>query len=522
MANKNLFQSVRGRLLPRANVANEAGGLAYALSPEQALAQYAATGCLNGTFYADASLQLAKVIELSRKVDPLFVAKTAVYCRERGHMKDMPALLATVLAQREVALLEQVFDRVIDNGKMLRNFVQMVRSGVTGRKSLGSAPRRMVREWFAVRSPERVFRASVGQSPSFADILKMVHPRPDSAERAALYGWLIGRDCDSAVLPASVKAFEAFKRGESAVVPDVPFQMLTSLGLSREAWGEIARQAPWQMTRMNLNTFARHGVFEDERLVQQVADRLRDEEAIRRARVFPYQLLAAFKNANNAVPRAVVNALQDAMEIATGNVPQLPGRIVVCPDVSGSMHAPVTGYRRGSTSNVRCVDVAALVAASFLRRNPETEILPFESDVVPVRLNARDSVMTNAEKLASLPCGGTNCSSPLRLLADTGSEVALVVFVSDYESWVDSPLHGRFGGTPTETMRQWARVKTRNPRARMVCIDIQPYGHAQAPEREDILNIGGFSDQVFELVSRFAKGELGADHWVGVINAVEL
>ena len=154
------------------------------------------------------------------------------------------------------------------------------------------------------------------------------------------------------------------------------------------------------------------------------------------------------------------------MEIAIRNVPRLCGKIAVCPDVSGSMHSAVTGHRAGATSQVRCVDVAALVAAAFLRQNPDTEVLPFENDVVPVRLNPRDSVMSNAEKLANLPCGGTNCSAPLRLLAETQSAVDLVIFVSDNESWIDTPRHGHFGGSATETMKQWSRVKARNPRAR--------------------------------------------------------
>lgn len=37
MANKNLFASIVGRLLPKADVVNEAGGRAYAFSPEHAL-----------------------------------------------------------------------------------------------------------------------------------------------------------------------------------------------------------------------------------------------------------------------------------------------------------------------------------------------------------------------------------------------------------------------------------------------------------------------------------------------------
>jgi 60 kDa SS-A/Ro ribonucleoprotein len=63
-------------------------------------------------------------------------------------MKEMPALLCAILAARNPTLLACIFGRVIDDGKMLRNFVQIIRSGVTGRKSLGSAPKRLVRSWF--------------------------------------------------------------------------------------------------------------------------------------------------------------------------------------------------------------------------------------------------------------------------------------------------------------------------------------------------------------------------------------
>ena len=55
-----------------------------------------------------------------------------------------------------------------------------------------------------------------------------------------------------------------------------------------------------------------------------------------------------------------------------------------------------------------------------------------------------------------------------------------------------------------------------------MCIDIQPSATTQAPDRPDILNVGGFSDAVFELVAAFARGGLGPDHWVGVIDALAL
>src|SRR5215510_2103330 len=157
MANKTLFKSLAGELLPATDALNEENAPAYALLSKHRLAQYAATGCLNRTFYADAGDQLAQVLELCAQIDAEFIAKTAIFCRERGHMKDMPALLCAVLSVKDRALLARVFPRVIDNAKMLRNFVQIMRSGVVGRKSLGTAPKRLVCEWLDARDPATLF-----------------------------------------------------------------------------------------------------------------------------------------------------------------------------------------------------------------------------------------------------------------------------------------------------------------------------------------------------------------------------
>ena len=517
--NKNLFQTVKGMFTPPTDTLNEAGGTAYKLSPKAALAQYAATGCFNHTFYAGAGEQLEKVLELAKECDAEFVAKTAIYAREKGFMKDMPALLVAVLSTKDKAIFERTFPRVIDNGKMLRNFVQIMRSGVVGRKSLGSLPKRMVREWFETRRAESIFKQSIGQSPSFADVLKMVHPKPKDVEKEALYGYFIGREINADKLPEIVKSFERFKNGDVSEVPNVPFQMLTALPISTKEWTQIARNAAWQMTRMNLNTFQRHGVFTDAEMVELIANRLRDREAIKRAKVFPYQLLTAYKmaEANAEIPRQICEALQDAMEIAIENVPEINGKVYVFPDVSGSMSSAITGFRPGATSTVRCIDVAALVAAAMLRKNPTAEVLPFENSVVKVQLNPRDSVMTNAQKLAAIGGGGTNCSAPLYALNAKKASGDVLIYVSDNESWMDS---NRAWNSGTETMKQWNEFKSRNKEAKLVCIDIQPNAHTQAKDRADILNIGGFSDQVFTLVSEFAGGNLTAEHWVGVIEKV--
>jgi 60 kDa SS-A/Ro ribonucleoprotein len=520
MANRNLFRSLVGKLVPATSASNEAGGPAYEMTPKQALAQYVATGCLNATYYASAEDQLEKVLALSAKVDSDFLAQLAVFARESAWMKDAPALLCAVLSTRSPEHLAKVFPRVIDNGKMLRNFVQIVRSGAVGRKSLGTLPKRLVREWLAARDGTALFRASVGNQPSLADVIKMVHPKPADRARQTLYGYLIGKEVDEAELPEIVRQFEAYKaEGDKATrrVPDVPFEMLTALDLGRDEWVAIARNASWQMTRMNLNTFARHGVFEVDGMADLVASRLASPEAVAKARVFPYQLLVAYASAGARVPTAVRESLQDAMEIAIANVPRIEGKVFVCPDVSGSMSSPVTGHRKGATTAVRCIDVAALAAAAIVRANPKTEVVPFEQKVVRVDLNPRDSVMTNAQKLASIGGGGTNCSAALEALNERKAKGDLVVFVSDNESWAD-PKRGR----GTALMAEWSRFRQRSPNAKLACVDIQPNATTQAAESTDVLNVGGFSDEVFNVLSAFASGKLGADHWLSRIEEVTL
>lgn len=517
MANRTLFSSLVGALIPKATARNLEGAPAYERPPEQALAQYAATGCLNATFYADARDQLTRALALAEKVSPDLVAKTAIYSRERGQMKDMPALLLAVLSRRDPRLMDRVFDRVVDSGRMVRTFVQIVRSGETGRKSLGSAPKRCVRRWLDQRTDAALVAASVGGAPSLADIVRIVHPRPQSREREVLYGYFLGRRVDPEGLPESLRAFEAFKTGRQREVPDVPFQLLTGLDLDVHAWRAIARQAPWQMTRMNLNTFARHGVFGDPALVDLVSDRLRDAAEIARARVLPYQVLAAARFLSPEVPAGIRQALDDAMDAATANVPAIDGHVYICPDVSGSMESALTGFRRGATTTIRCVDVAGLIASALLRQNRTAEVLPFSWGVRRHQLSAREGVLTNTARLAALLGGGTSVSAPLRRLNARKATGDLVVIVSDNQSWVDAS--GRRG---TATMREWNVFRARNPQAKLVLMDLQPHGTTQALDREDVLNVGGFSDQVFSLVADFAAGRLLDDHWVGAINAVEL
>lgn len=534
MSNKNLFSTqkknkstVSAKVTLKPNTVNEAGGVAYKLSDKAALAQYAMTGCFNGTYYVSDKEQLKTALELANKVEPRFVAKLAVYARQKGLMKDMPAFLAAVVASKDPELLGQIFDRVIDSPKMLRNFVQVLRSGATGRKSLGTRPKKLVQKYLENLNDEQLFKADVGNDPSLQDIIKLVHPRPTSKQRSALYGYLLDKEYNKKDLCSLAKEFETFKKELGGEIPDVPFQMLTALPLTDKHWKQIAENATWNQVRMNLNTFARHNVLADSKMVNALATKLADPELVKRSKTFPYQLFTAYLNVDSTIPAKLTNALQDAADASLDNIPELDGKVYVMVDTSGSMGSAVTGNRGTVTTKMRCVDVAALFAAAILRKNPETVIVPFDTQVhVGHRFNPRDSIMTNAKTLASFGGGGTNCSAALEYVNRQYGKGDLVIYVSDNESWVDSGKGntGLFGyrRNSTATMAEWNKFKARNPNAKLVCIDIQPNTSTQAHDRDDILNVGGFGDQVFDVVARFAELGNNKDLWIKTIEDVKL
>lgn len=515
MANKSLFSAALAKIFPRTDTVNHAGGTAYSFEPEARLAQLVATGTLHDTVYTSAQAQIQDVLEALRTVDPLFVAKAAVYARRAGAMKDMPALLTAYLTIADPDLAVRTFHRVMTSGRMIRTFVQIMRSGQIGRTSLGSRPKRLVQQWLEGASMRDLMAAATGSDPSLADIVRMVHPKPQDLTRQAFYGWLLGKPYDVAALPQEILLFERWKQDRALPLPPVPFEWLTAFPLTAGQWTECAGRMGWQALRMNLNTLARHGVFETQEAVDSIAARLSDPAALKGVRPQPYQVMTALSQLDGSVPLKIHAALEQALERSLEGVPALQGRIVVCPDVSGSMQNPLTGYRKGATTVVRCVDVAALITAAILRKNRFARVIPFEQTVVSLALSPRDRVAVNAAKLAEVGGGGTCVSAPLELLNRERSPVDLVIIVSDNESWIDPQRYGA-----TATMAEWATLKRRCPQAKLICIDLTPYASTQAPDRQDILNVGGFSDDVFTVMTRFLSVS-GVD-WPGLIRQCEV
>ena len=235
--------------LPRADAVNEAGGRAYKLEPKHALAQVAATGTFGNAFYSTATTQLDEVLKLIDEVDDnQYLAKLALYAREKAFMKDMPAALLVALSVRDTELMHRVFDRVVDNGRVLRTVFQMIRSGQfksksgTVRTGLSSSVQRAFQRWLNNASVGKLLSASIGNDPSLRDILRMARPTPKDNARRAMFGWLTDKTVEKwapateADLPAEVQSLIAYRNSESEEA-----QALIAGGLEGVRWDLLVR-----------------------------------------------------------------------------------------------------------------------------------------------------------------------------------------------------------------------------------------------------------------------------------------
>ena len=262
-----------------------------------------------------------------------------------------------------------------------------------------------------------------------------------------------------------------------------------------------------------------------EEMVEFVAGRVADADEIRSARQFPYQYLAAYLNADDGLPQTIKEALGAAAEIACGNVPELPGPVVIGLDVSGSMefagHGPprprrneqdslrrrggaVRGGHPAPQPGQRCHSVR-YVRVCDDGRGKESILEPG---------GAAGEVRRRRHELFAAVARGDQ-----RFRDQTVRRLR----AGQRQRKLDRRRPPRFDGGDDgvaglrATTRRGCR---RHRRPKLVCIDLQPYATTQAPERADILNVGGFSDAVFGVVSGFLSGD--ASRFVKEVEMIEV
>lgn len=499
---------------------NHAAAITYERSLREQVVQVLSTSTLGDTFYVTGEKLRTETLEVltkARRECPAFLARALVWARNHGMMRKVPILGLVVLSAGGSAtkrLFQQVFPLVILTPDDLREFIrECVLGKIPGRKGLGGMTVPSVRAWLAGISEYHALKygSSVSKGVTLRDAIRMSHPKPQSAEIAETFAWLVrgksGLGENQDTLP-QIRAFEQLKQATTEeeqvrLVRDgkLPFEVVTPvLKPSTAVWSELLMHAPYMNLLRNLVTFTRHGVFKEETHVQHAVSRLTDPQAVRRSKVLPFRFFNAWKmysEVEGFEPR-IADAIRKACEISFENISSFGERTVcVAPDVSGSMSSAISN--QGTT---RYIDVAGIFAGALMKRiEGRGVVLPFEGHVVTsAGLSFRDDVLVTSEKLARIQGGSTAVGAPIQYLLDRKISVDVFIGITDNVDWCYGDGWSDASGSFLELWRRYR--KEVNPNAKAFLVTIAPYRDAVAPAGEKGVHfIYGWSDQVLQYIS---------------------
>lgn len=496
---------------------NHEGFPTFKRSNHEAYLQVLLTNTLSGTFYASEEKLLGESLALHAEMsqsDPQFAARALVYARNEGLMRLQPIVGLAYLAKADHALFHQIFNRVIQTPGDLTDFVEIIRGDVTP-GGMGRSVKRAVNGWLNKMSEYHAIKYGAGgQGYSLRDILRVSHPKPTNETQDMIFLWLTDHDkwqaADKAMLTPQITAFEAIKRldlsngqeSARAMIAEgkLPYEVVTGvMKPDVETWAALMSQMPYMALMRHLNTLQRAGVLKIEANAHYVASRLVDVNAVRKAKVLPFRLFMAYQmfKAEDPNERVISEALAQAMDVTFENLPNLGGRVCIAPDVSGSMSG-----RMNAQSQTTYIQIAGVFAGALVKKAGNAVILPFNHQVVDVQLNGRDSIMTNAEKVAKLCGGGTAISAPISELLAKKIKVDTFIGITDSEEWA----RDQYGGHGF--LKVWNEYKDKvAPTAKAFLVTIAPYRHAVAPQdAPDIHYIYGWSDSVLKYINLAIAG----------------
>ena len=496
---------------------NHAGALAFKYSLRDQVHNFLRTGTLSGTFYVSAVQLARETIETLRRFgeqDAEALSEETISAREEGYMRTLPILATVVLSGlSDKDIFRKTAVRVLRVPRDVAQFVEICKSGaVPGATKFAGCRVGVVKTFMEKLSPYHAIKGTQSRTMALGDLVRLSHPRPGSDQARELLGWLSGHvDSKQVELNPQVMALQALKSATDVAEQvrliregRLPYEAVSAVVTSPdvEVWRALLEQAPTFNLLRNLRTFARHGVFKDDASVELAVQKLSRPDAMRQARILPFRAYQAWKaySQYEGADSRIIAALSDALTNSVANLPLFNRRVCIAPDVSGSMYAPIKAgsTRYSAKDELSCAEVAGIFASGLLAQCPNAVVLPFEYDVVDVRLNPRDSVLTNASHLASIGGGGTSLASPVQRLIRQRDKVDLFVGITDNEEWV-----GSFD-------EAWRRYKSEvAPTAKAVLITIVPDSFRVVPESTpDVHYVHGWSDAVMRYVSEIGGGAL--------------
>lgn len=493
------------------------GGAGHVLDVKSELFLLAVTNMVNeATFYESAGKRDARFASLVRSAataDPDWTRGLIGWLRSAGNMRSAPVVAACEYVAaggpNGRRVIASACQRPDEPGEVLGYWLAVHGRPIPKpvKRGLGDAARRLYSEKGALKYD------TASHGVRWGDVIDLCHVKPKGAWQSDLFRYCLDRRHNRAdlVVPSSLRTIAAAKemdamsaeqrkalladRGSEALADaGYTWERLSSSGsMDRAAWESVIPSMGYMARLRNLRNFeqARIGA----KYQADVIASLVDPEQVARSRQFPFRFWTAFRELDAAGSLAYQAALEQALDLAAGNVPAFDGRTLVMVDTSASMGNPLS-----ARSSVTLAEVGAMFGATVAKRS-NAELWAYANTTYRVQLGLTIQATTRQVHREIGRVGhGTNTWPSVRdAMADAqrrGEPFTRVVVFSDMQDH-----HSWGGGQPPTGIPVYVW-------------DLAGYGRANlSTSTAGHYLLGGFSDAAFRLVPLLEAGRSAAWPW---------
>jgi 60 kDa SS-A/Ro ribonucleoprotein len=490
---------------------NEAGGYGFKVSDEERLRRFLIIGTDSGTYYTsekDLTVDNFKSVLDFLQKDASRVLRITADLSEQGRiLKNETAIAVLALAwangyKNEVA---NVFNQIVRIPTHLFTFMSFLKEAEGGKIKSNAKLRKVIESWYYSNSnlAYHMLKYQQRQGWSHKDLLRIAHVRPRDKYMDDLFGFVAGKE--KVPNDPLVQSFIALRKAQSlnevlSILKKqrVPWEFVPSQWLNnKEVWEVLLPYMPLNALTRVLGRLTYLKVLEPfSENTKYVTERLRDENAIRKARITPVQVGIAMQTYKDGQGRhfewepvpIIETALEDAFYMSFKNVEPISQRIVIGIDGSGSMKD------RTQYGGMTVIELASLVAYPMLKANPDSVIVAFSSDGEYRRVPKVHSWKELAKK-ADIG-GGTDLSLPVQYAFDKNITADLFVIFTDNETWAGD-VH------PSQLFSEYRRRV--NPNAKLISASMTAIDTSIADTKSgNQFNIIGFDPNYLHIIKEIA------------------
>ena len=536
-------------------VKNNAGGFVFEIDPLARLRRFLTMGTAGGTYYVGQD-KLTKenggvILDFTTSDEAhKALVDTIVEISLGGRApKQNPTLFALAIACQHGSTEAKQYARskiteVVRTGTHLFIFVGYLKQFGGWSRGL----RKAVGNWYVEKDADKLayqlvkYRQREGYT--HRDVLRLTHPKfeldsklgqkeedeelmsaiEDLKQKREAIEWSIGGDPDIKLLPEVLKGYELINIARvkpTDVLSNIklPWEALPDSAMNDpEVWdklldngvplGALLRQLP-RLTRIGM--LPNMGGRTDE-----VTATLLNEEALKKARIHPINVLTALKTyrmgrslkgSSTWEPTAkIVDALDEMFYASFGFVEPTGKRTMNCLDLSDSMTWPENVPPK---QPLTCREIAAALAMVTVRTETNQVTMGFQgfNRWSPDAMSLRELPFSSRQRLddviriiAETPPGGTDCSLPIVHALNKGLKIDTFVIYTDNETWAGN-IH------PYQALQQYRKASGID--AKLIVAAMTPTKFSIADPRDPgMLDISGFDSAVPQFISDFSAGRV--------------